>query len=563
MLQDLLLPSAPDLRLDSINLGSDMISLTVTATAPQVQCRQCAQVTTAIHSHYTRCVTDLSVVGLPLQMHLHVRKFFCHNPRCSRKVFAERLTPFIQVYARRTTRLRQTLEQVGLDLGGEGGARLSTKQGIGVSHDTLLRWVRAIPEPEVKTPRVLGVDDWARRKGQTYGTILVDLETHQPIELLPDREADTLATWLQHHPGIEIITRDRAGAFAEGAQQGAPTARQVADRFHLLQNLRDTAQRFMDRHQSLLRQVVAGPAEEAVTEPTESSEKSALPGDLPSKQPDPALTRRELRRQESRSRRQNRYSDVQRLKQEGLSVRAIARQPKMSRHTVGRFLTTDTFPERAHPPRKTSILDPFVPYLTEQMSAGQSNGMQLWREICAKGYKGSRPLVSRWVAQHRHLALMNSVGEPKRKIRGRPPRAKPTMHGAPIPPLSARQAAWLVVRHPNNLDDEQRKTLERLRELSDDVQALYPLAQEFAQMVRTRNAQSLDPWLQRARESKVREIVSFANSLDRDRLAVLAGLELPYSNGQVEGQVNRLKLIKRSMYGRGNLDLLRKRVLLQ
>ncbi len=169
------------------------------------------------------------------------------------------------------------------------------------------------------------------------------------------------------------------------------------------------------------------------------------------------------------------------------------------------------------------------------MSAGQTNGMQWWREICAQGYKGSRPLVSRWVARHRHLAPVNSSDEPERKIRGRPPRAKPAGLGGPIVPLSARQAAWLVVLHPDDLDDEQRKTLARLFELSSDVQAFYPLAQEFTQMVRTRDAISFDPWLLCARESKVRELVRFAKSLDRDHAAVSAGLELPYSNGQVEG----------------------------
>lgn len=524
--------------------------LIVTATAENVQCPDCRQLTTAIHSRYTRHVADLSVVGLSLQMHLHVRKFFCHNPECPRKIFVERLTPFIDVYARRTTRLRHALEQVGLDLGGEGSARLSTKQGMSISHDTLLRCVRAIPETEVKTPRALGVDDWARRKGQTYGTILVDLEAHQPIDLLPDREAETLATWLQNHPGVEVITRDRAGAFAEGAQRGAPNARQVADRFHLLQNLRDAVQRFMDRRQQLLRQVVV-PDGATITNTSESVEHSEIPSAFSSKESVPPVTQTELRRQQSRARRHARYSEVQRLGVGGLSVRKIARQLKIGRHTVERFLSSDSFPERARIPGKVSILDPYLRHLTQQMREGQTNGMQLWREICSHGYKGSRSLVSRWVAHHRDLAPSKSPSEQKMKSRGRPPYAKPSPSAVGIRRLSARQAAWLVVRHPDDLDDEQKQTLTRLENLSPEVQTMYPLVQEFGQMVRTRDAKSFDPWLENVRKSKVRELVSFANSLDRDRTAVVAGLELPYSNGQVEGQVNRLKLIKRSMYGRG------------
>ena len=525
---------------------------------------QCAQLTAAIHSRYTRRVADLSVVGARIQMNLHVRKFFCRNPECSRKIFAERLTPFLNAYARRTSRLRETLEQIGLDLGGEAGARLATKQSLPISHDSLLRWLRALPESELQTPRVLGVDDWAKRKGQTYGTILVDLERHQPIELLPDREADTLALWLQAHPGIEIITRDRAGAFAEGAQRGAPNAQQVADRFHLLQNLRDAVQRLMDRQQRVLHQVAQTHMRtETISNAENLSEnsKEITTIDLPTTSP--ALTPIEQRRHRSRARCEARFAEVHQLKQEGLSERAIARKLKMSRHTVQRFLAADGFPERAQPTRKASILDRYIPYLEQQLRAGHTDGTGLWREIRAKGFRGSRPLVSRWVARHRDLAPPKSSAPQGHKSSERQRRAKNATPSSPIQPLSARLATWLVVRYPDDLDDEQQQMLKRLCELSTEVQSIYPLVQEFSQMVRTHSAKSFDTWRERVRESKVRELVNFAKSLERDRAAVLAGLELPFSNGQVEGQVNRLKLIKRSMYGRGSFDLLRKRVLLQ
>jgi transposase len=559
-LEDLLLPPDLDLRLDAITLRENLIMLTVTATAEQVNCPQCAQPTAAIHSRYPRRVADLPFTGIRVQLNLQVRKFFCRNPECSRQIFAERLTPFLQVYARRTARLRDALEQLARHLGGEEGARSAAQQGMPISHDTLLRWTRSRPEAAVKAPRVLGVDDWAQRKGHTYGTLLVDLERHQPIDLLPDREADTLAAWLKRHPGVEIISRDRAGAYAEGAARGAPAAQQVADRFHLLQNLRDTMQRLMDRHPTILRQVTMATDQAGrLPEPASTPPTSApLPE---TKVTTAALTRLDAWRQQSRAQRQARYAEVQALQQGGLSVRAIARQLKMGRHTVQRFLAADTFPERARPPHKSSILDRYVPYLTEQMQAGQTNGMQLWRDLRTQGYSGSRPLVSRWVAQHRDLSPQNAAVPARRKTRGRPPRAKSSGSMESVPRLSARRAAWLMVRDPEALDDDQRLTLARLQQLSPEAQTIYPLAQEFAQMVRTRGGSSLESWLQRAHDSKVRELVSFANGLERDQAAVRAGLTLPYSNGQVEGQINRLKLIKRSMYGRGNFDLLRKRVL--
>jgi transposase len=561
LLANLLLPALPAFQLNKISADETSITLVLTMTSATAACPLCHQASSRVHSGYNRTLADLPWARIPICLRLHVRRFFCDQIDCPRRIFTERLGPAIAPYARRTHRLELLLEAIASALGGEAGARLARRSGMSSSPTTLLRHLHCAPEPTVPTPRVLGVDDWAKRKGQSYGTLLVDLEAHQPIELLPDREADTFATWLQQHPGVEIISRDRAGAYADGAQRGAPAALQVADRFHLLQNLREAVQRLMDRQQKILRQVAASVerADIASPQPVPSSE-SGIPTEPPGIVP--VLTRAEVRRQQSRARRQARYADVQQLQQEGWSRRAIARKLKMSRHTVGRFLDTDSFPERACPPRHSSLLDRYVPYLTQQMQAGQTNGMQLWRDLCAQGYRGSRPLVSRWVAQHRHLHPAPPRSAEKGRTRGRPPHLRSGLPAETIRPLSARRAAWLVVRPPEDLDEDQQQTLARLRALSPEVQAIYPLAQEFGQMVRTRAGLSFEPWLQRVREKKVREFLSFASSLERDKAAVLAGLSLPYSNGQVEGQINRLKLIKRSMYGRGNFDLLRKRVLL-
>lgn len=561
LLEDLLLPPSLDLRLHAITIDDDAIRLTVIATAPEAHCPLCGVPAAAIHSHYLRRVADLPLVGLCVQLRLEVRKFFCRNPECRRKIFSERLAPFLPVYARRTRRLRAALEELALQQGGEAGAREATKQGMPVSPDSLLRWMRALPESPVQAPRILSIDDWARRKGQRYGTIVVDLETHQPIDLLPDREADTVAAWLEQHPGIEIISRDRGGAYAEAAERGAPHAQQVADRFHLLQNLREAVQRLMDRQQTVLRQVTRSskPTERA-KEPLSAEVKSSPTTEMG--RIDKVPTRDQQRRQLSRAHRQARYAEVKQLHPAGWSRRAIARKLKMSRHTVRRFLDTDVFPERARPVHQSSILNHYVSYLTRQMQAGQTNGMRLWRDLCAQGYRGSRSLVSLWVARHRFLSPVVAPSPEHRRTRGRPPTTNPSEAAEPIRPLSPKQASWLVFRPPEDLDDDQQDNLQRLRRLSSDVETIYPLVQEFGHMVRTRAAQSFESWLQPVRDSKVRELLSFAKSLERDKSAVMAGLSLPYSNGQVEGQITRLKLIKRSMYGRANFDLLRRRVLL-
>jgi transposase len=252
---------------------------------------------------------------------------------------------------------------------------------------------------------------------------------------------------------------------------------------------------------------------------------------------------------------------VQELRAEGLSLRAIAAQLHLSRKTVRQFAMAAQFPERGTRRAGRSKLDPFVPYLKQQLAAGQDNAMQLWRELRDDHhYTGSRALVSRWVAQHRQLVPASDVAAPPRR-RGRPPAPVTTPAPKPQRRLSARQAAWLLVRRPEQLEEEEQRIVERLCQQAPSVDVAYALAQEFIQMVRKRQAEAFDGWLQRATASGIAELQSFVVGLERDKAAVVAALSLPFSNGQVEGQVNRLKLIKRSMYGRAKFDLLRRRVL--
>jgi len=257
LIANFLLPDPKQLRLDWIDLENQTLHLVLSPTSLHAVCPDCCQESVRIHSRYTRKPADLPCSGFAVQLHLSIRRFFCDNPACPRRTFTERLPNIVASFARRTNRLVEAQRAIGFSDGGEAGARLTTKLGMPTSPDTLLRMINAAPEFEATRPRVLGVDDWAMRKRHSYGTILVDLERHQVVDLLPDRKPETLAHWLSEHPGVEIISRDRGQEYIDGIAQGAPQVIQVADRFHLLQNLLEVVERLFKRMPNELRLAAA------------------------------------------------------------------------------------------------------------------------------------------------------------------------------------------------------------------------------------------------------------------------------------------------------------------
>ena len=561
---NVLLPGPTRLRLTTLTTTTERIILDLTATQGAARCPTCASETTRIHSHYQRTVADLPWASLPVQLHLHVRRFMCDNPACARVTFAEPLPEVVARSARRTTRLADEQRQLGLDVGGELGARIARRQGMPTSPDTLVRLVRRARLPERPTPHALGVDEWAYRKGQDYKTILVDLDTHRPVDLLPAYTATAFATWLQDHPGVEIIARDRAGTFAEGAAQGAPDAVQVADRFHLMKNLREALEPILDRLHV---------ARQAAADLLADAPHDAPPSHMPSVEeigslapPTPTLPLPasgiprppylERLQQQRRATRKERYDQVVALHVAGKGVRTIARELRMNRQTVRRYMLAGAFPERAPRPALPSKLSPYTAYLAERWTAGETNGRQLWREIQAQGFTGSLALVARWARRQRILAPPTVARAPRI---GRPPvqRAAPRR----VAPLPTRQVVWWLLRRPEALKPSIQTLLEEMEQASPAFGRLERLAHRFTQMVRERQPEHLDLWLEQASTSEFPELLSFATGIKRDYAAVSAALHSPYSTGPVEGNINRLKFIKRSMYGRANFDLLRQRVL--
>jgi transposase len=531
-----LFPHLVGLRLEQVTLDGEMVALHLAASARFARCPLCTRRSKRVQSVYHRTVADLPIAGRQLILRLRVRRFRCGGKRCPRAIFAERFPKLVAAYGRRTLGQRAALEAIAFALGGSAGARLASRLGSPISRITLLRLLRRADVPARPAPRVLGVDDWAFRKGHRYGTILVDLERRRIVDLLADRKAETLAPWLSQYPGLEVISRDRAPAYAEAARKGAPQAVQVLDRWHLFQNLVEALERCLLRFRPALK--VAAGVGESVLGPIPTSTEANL---VPWRQ------RAEAASQQKHAAKVERYQQMRTLRDAGFTVLDIAQIVGATRRTVYRYLALGAPPERQQPRHSgRRVLAPYEAYLIQRWAEGCRNRSRLFREIRLLGYQHSARTVSLFLKRLEQDPSASAAVTSRRTVTRVP---------------SARHVASLLVCRKDRLPEEEREYLRRLCDHEPTIACAYGLAQEFAEMARERTGQGFDAWLTRATDSGITELDRFARGLTDDRAAVEAGLTLEWSNGQTEGQVNKLKLLKRQMYGRANVDLLRQRVL--
>jgi transposase len=547
----LLLPD-PGLRLDWVEISPLTIALSLRTTNPTASCPLCARPSRQVHSRYSRHARDLPLQGRPVLLHLTARRFFCRNSECSRRVFCEPILDLLPRHAQATTRLTDAHRQIGLALGGQPGARLAGKLGMPTSADTLLRRVKQTPAGTAAQPprRVVGVDDWAIRKGHTYGTIIIDLQRGEVLELLPGRDGVGLKTWLGQHPEVEILSRDRASAFADAATEAAPQARQVADRFHLLKNIRESLQRFLERHAGRIREAFRSTEPGSAPAPVEETPPAARAEPRPAAATEPGGQAQRSARPPSAKRqtRLERYHEVRRRHAQGQPLQRIAREMHLAWRTVRRYVQADQCPNW-RPGRAESVpASDCAGRIDAWLATGQRNVSQLHRHLQAEGttldYDALRTFVARRLAAR---------GERRRRLNAAEP--------APRPPPSAKGLSFAVLARPEERTDHQQAQVLRLRQLSVEVAQAVLLSEEFAAMLRKQRGTTLADWQEKVRQGGCGELRRFAAGLQRDQAAVQAALDEAWSNGPVEGQINRLKLIKRQMYGRAGLPLLRARVL--
>jgi transposase len=540
-----LLPPDDRITFQSLIIEEPRLILVATMISTHSTCPDCRQPTHHIHGHYPRTLADLPWATAPIELRVIVRRFRCCTGTCHRQTFAERLPRVAPLYARTTTRLATTQANTGLALGGAAGARHLSRHGVPGSRNTLLRRVRSASLPKGPAPEIIGVDDWAWRKGQRYSTIIVDLQRGCPIDVLEDRATETVATWLHAHPDVKIVARDRAEAYAAGIRQGAPEPSQVADRFHLLKNGAAALQEVLSAHHREIDQLNHVSHNEPPTQV-----------DDPVRSPTaPPVAMRQAQQQiaQHRAKRVTEYEQAHALHQQGWTTKAIATHLGRHHRTVKKYLQAAIFPERPPRRRPPSILDPYKAYLRERWQAGYRSAKELYHEIQTQGFLGKYSIVAAYVSRLR---------PPQGRITRRRKSGAPTTIVEVDKPLTPSRATWLIMRREAKLNDDEKSQRAQLQAQEGAIAEAIALTQDFAALVRQRQPDQLETWLEHATTSGLQAFKSFAKGLRAEYEAVKAGVTLMWSTGPVEGQINRLKMLKRQMYGRAGIGLLRHLVLL-
>jgi transposase len=504
----LLLPHLSGTVAEGARVASGRVFLLVRPAAEEAACPACGTVSRRVHSRYPRRLRDAPAGGREVVIVLTAIRFRCGNPDCPKVTFAGQVPGLATRFARRTPPLAAGLGAVAAALGGRPGARLGAALGMPASRHSLTRLVMALPVTEAAAaPEVLGIDDFALRKGRAYGTVLIDAQTGRVADLLPDREAATVREWLKAHPGAAVICRDRAGAYAEAARDGAPGAAQVADRWHLLHNLGEHVRDAAARHKGRL----AGPAPETG----------------PPAGPEAVIAER--------------HAAVRALRAAGHGPAAAAAALGITAQAAGRLWRAPDAAAQLASARPAPGLDPWKPHLRRRWNEGQANIAALHAEITALGYRGS------YSTTYGYASLLKLAAP-----------AKP-----PAPPAPRRAAAWIMTR-PAALAPDDAAALAGILARCPELAALHARVRAFCDILADRTGRTrLADWLDDAQTTPGQpELRSFANGIRRDRQAVANGLALPWSSGKVEGTVNKIKLIKRQTYGRASFPHLRKRVLL-
>ena len=524
-------------------------SITVFASikSSRSRCPVCESFSSTVHDIYYRTVADLPAFQNSSVILLKTRKFKCQNPQCFRKVFSEQTPLTVRRYARRTNRVSTLLDSWSIELTGKLGSLISKQQLIAVSISTITRIAHRQPLPVIKQPRVLGVDDWAFRKGVNYGTVLIDMETSRPIELLSSRESADLKEWLAKYPDVEIVTRDRSGAYSSAINEACPDTIQIADRFHLLMNLSDALDTYFKSISQDIRRLIKDKTDEIAklsvhTDSGKEKLNTAIPAipvtveiaNIPADQ------------------RQDTFNKVKELQAKGIPLRRISKTLGISRNTVRSYFVQESLAPKIH--TKSTNFDVFTSHILNRLNTEENKIKKIIDEIVEMGFDGGRTQayknINRIISEGNFKAI--SFTEFQKEM-------------IPyIKPLKSRKLTQYIGCNLADITDPgEREYMQTLLDNLSELQIVRRLVRLFRSMLRRGNG-NIQRWIDFIMRSKhkLAGLRNFANGLLRDIQAVENAIRLSWSNGAVEGHVNRIKTKKRQMYGRAGFELLRRKVIL-
>lgn len=467
---------------------------------------------------------------------LLLSRWRCTHQACLRHTFTDRMTTVASPYARRTKRVGEIVGLLGHSTGGRPGERLMQRLGMPVSDDTILRQLKrdaTVTHRSKCEVRVVGIDDWSWRRATSYGTIMVDLERRSVIDILDDRSVESAARWFRDHPSVEVVSRDRCGLYAQAVREGAPQAQQVADRFHLIQNLRSAIEEQMSLFGRATGRAIL--SEDAIVD---------------------AATHRRRARLAHRQSRLEIFETLHALRQEGLTYSEIARRTGYERRSVANWLKFKVPPDRQRAALRPTSPWYFEAFLAQCWKDGNRCGRHLFHDVKQRGYTGSFANLERLLGAWRRAEREQADDVPPTTLKPEPVRDPETGHA-----ISPVIAAALCIKPRGLLTDQQARKVDALKKGSDAFAAMRRLAMRFNGILRGKRSAPLDAWIDDAIDSGLIPIMRFARVLRRDIEAVNNAIELSWSNGQAEGQINRLKTLKRAMYGRAGPELLRARML--
>ena len=539
MFPTFLLPAGLPLTSCTVSLVGQSLLIETSSSLSASICPACGCASNRRHSKYIRTLVDLPTSGYDVKVLILSGKYFCDNVHCCRKIFTERFKQEISPYYRRFNRCKELLSNFALELGGNKGAAISRFARLPVSASTILRIIKRqqLPVPKV-TSGIIGIDDWAFKKGNTYGTIIVDLLQNKVIDLLADRESATICQWLKEHPEVEVISRDRGGPYSKGAQEGAPQAIQVADRFHLLMNLGDASKKmFQSMGKELKELFTLFHNADKLIEPISTTEELKLQEDdteIMATVTETINTNIEL---------QLRFNKVKELFSQGYSIKAISRCLQMQRVTIRKYIGMDSLPKKKG--SRSTNFESFQLFLLQESNKGKLY-TELYAAILKEGFNGK---YTQFCSNMNELLKNHKMIPASRKI---DPVAMRTW--------SPKKLSIIIQKDKNDLNIEDRKFMELLCDKHPIIKETEQFIQRFKKLFQTKEEGTLTKWLEDVANSKS-AIKRFAKGIQSDFQAVNNAVVTPYSNGQVEGQVNRLKNIKRRMYGRAGFELLRRMVI--